>query len=97
MNNSVRAGVSVAGNMEVFGHVKNLSTGGAYLLIHERFPVNCACTVRLMVEGEPGDLSVEGWVVHDKEIGMAIQFDKLDKATRDGITRIMDAHLSSAG
>jgi len=76
--------------MEVFGDVHNLSEGGMYLLITERFPQECACECRLIVNDGIEEVFVHGWVAHVKELGMAVQFDEPDRETRQSIRAIMD-------
>ncbi|MDH5526332.1 MAG: PilZ domain-containing protein [Nitrospirota bacterium] len=95
VSGQLRAALCIPGQMEVFGDVQDLSEGGMFLRTYERFPQDCPCECRLIVDDGPADIRLRGWVAHLKEVGMAVQFDELDSKTRDEVHRIMN--LAAAG
>lgn len=95
VNGQLRAALCIPGQMEVFGEVQDLSEGGMFLKTYERFPQDCPCECRLIVDDGPGDIRLQGWVAHLKEVGMAVQFSELDEATRTEVRRMME--LAAAG
>jgi hypothetical protein len=81
--------VSLAGTgVETRGWVKTLNTGGMSAWTDERLPAESECEVRLLNDGNPAEVVIQGWVVHANEHGLGIQFDDLTPTAELAVQRI---------
>ena len=86
-------------NSTVSGWVKNISTGGLFVVCKQPLPKGTRCETELLVmEGETlHTLVLEGTVVHGRKNGVGVRFDDIPAASHAMIHKLVDMASGKGG